>query len=83
MSGRTELRNLREVLRDEFVERDRIAEILRTGPKTVPEIARALGAPEHEAMKWVMAMRRFGRVRERPKSRSEDYYTYALAEGGR
>ena len=72
MTGATELRNLREVLRDELVERDRIAALLRHGPKTVPEIARALGVPEHEAMMWVMAMRRFGRVRELPKGRSED-----------
>lgn len=80
MTGRTVLRNLGEVLRDEMVERDRIAAVLHQGPKTLPEIARALGAPDYEVTKWVMAMRRYGRVHELPKNRADDYYRYELAE---
>jgi hypothetical protein len=83
MTGRANLRNLREVLRDEMVERDRVAAVLREGPKTLPEIAHALGAPGHEVTKWVMAMRRYGRVRDLPKARADDYYRYELVEGGR
>jgi hypothetical protein len=83
MSGKTELRNLKEVLRDELVERDRVARVLRAGPKTIPELAAALGAPEYEVTKWVMAMRRYGRVHDLPKGRSDDYYQYALTEGSR
>jgi hypothetical protein len=82
MTGDRELRNLREVLRDAMVERDRIAEILREGPRTIPEIAEALHSPTDEVVKWVMAMRRYGQVHDLPKSRTEDYYQYALAEGG-
>ena len=81
MTGKTDLRDLGEVFRDEMVERDRIAALLRGGPKTLPEIATALGAPTHEVTKWVMAMRRYGRVRDLPKARADDYYRYELVEG--
>jgi hypothetical protein len=80
MTGTTALRNLNEVMRDEMVERDRIATVLRSGPKTLPEIAAALHAPEFEVTKWVMAMRRYGRVRDLPKARADDYYRYELVE---
>ena len=83
MTGRATLRNLNEVLRDEMVERDRIAEVLTAGPKTVPEIAGAIDRPADEVMKWVMGMRRYGRVRELPKDRAEDYYRYELVGGAR
>ena len=83
MTGKADLRNLREVFRDEMVERDRVAEVLKTGPKTLPEIATALGAPAPEVTKWVMAMRRYGRIRDLPKARADDYYRYELVEAGR
>lgn len=81
MTAPAALRNLGEVLRDEMVERDRIEAVLRTGPHTIPEIAAELHEPTDEVTKWVMAMRRYGRVRDLPKSRSDDYYRYALMEG--
>ena len=83
MTRQGELRDLGEVLRDEMVEQDRIAAVLRTGPKTLPEIARALDRPAHEVTKWVMAMRRYGQVRDLPKSRADDYYQYQLVEDRR
>jgi predicted Rossmann fold nucleotide-binding protein DprA/Smf involved in DNA uptake len=82
MSARPPLRNLGEVLRDEMVEKDAIAALLKGGPRTIPEIAAELRAPPAEVTKWLMAMRRYGRVRDLPKSRSDDYYRYALVEGG-
>jgi len=81
VTGKTSLRNLGEVLRDEMVERDRVTAVLQSGPKTLPEIAQALGAPTYEVTKWVMAMRRYGRVRDLPKGRADDYYRYELVEG--
>ncbi len=80
MTARASLRDLGEVLRDELVQRERIAEELKAGPKTLPELAQALGAPAHEVTKWVMAMRRYGRVRDLPKDRADDYYRYELVE---
>jgi len=81
VTGKADLRNLSEVFRDEMVERDRVTAVLREGPKTLPEIAKALGAPNQEVTKWVMAMRRYGRVRDLPKARADDYYRYELVEG--
>ena len=80
MTGRTVPRDLREVFRDGLVEQDRIAAVLRTGPKTLPELADALHAPTPDVTKWVMAMRRYGRVRDLPKARADDYYQYQLVE---
>jgi predicted transcriptional regulator len=56
--------------------RDRIVDILRSGPKTIPELARALNLPSHEVMMIVMAMRRYGYIEEIPKNRRDDYFQY-------
>ena len=72
-------RGLGEVMRDEMIMRPRIAAALREGPKTIPEIAEALGSPAAEVTLWVMALRRYGALEELPKPKSEDYYRYQLA----
>jgi hypothetical protein len=72
-------RPLADVLRDEMTMKDPIVDVLRDGPKTIPEIAAALGAPPREVTLWVMAMRRYGVVEELPKPRAADYFRYALA----
>lgn len=82
MTARPTPRDLGEVLRDELSERDRISEVLGHGPRTVPEIAAELGAPDREVMLWVTAMRRCGRLRELPKARADDYYRYELVKEG-
>jgi|YelNatPaOPRAMG01_1025707.scaffolds.fasta_scaffold09577_8 predicted Rossmann fold nucleotide-binding protein DprA/Smf involved in DNA uptake len=74
----TVLRDKREIFRDELVMRDRIAALLGSGPKTVPELAAALGRPAYEVMAWVAAMRRYGRIEERGKADGEGYFAYAL-----
>lgn len=73
------LRNRAEVMRDEMLWRDRIREILADGPRTIPEIAEALGHPDWEVTLWLMAMRRSGLIEEQPKGRMDDYYPYGLA----
>lgn len=70
------VRGFGEILRDEMVMRDRIASLLREGPKTIPEIAGALGFPVREVTLWVMAMRRYGSVEELPKPKVDDYFRY-------
>ena len=80
MTAKHDLRDHGEVARDALVEQDRIASALRSGPKTLPELAEELRAPTHEVTQWVMAMRRYGRVRDLPKGRADDYYRYALVE---
>ncbi len=75
-------RNLLEVLRDEMVMRDKILDLLRTGPKTLPSIAEALKAPTREVVFWVMGMRRYGLVEEIGKANDEGYFVYGLAKEG-
>lgn len=71
-------RGVAEVMRDEMVMKDKIVDCLREEPKTIPEIAEALRCPSHEAMLWVMAMRRYGTVVEVEKKRTEEYFRYRL-----
>jgi predicted Rossmann fold nucleotide-binding protein DprA/Smf involved in DNA uptake len=75
-------RNPAEVLRDEMIIRERIIDLLREEPRTIPEISEALGHPSHEVMMWVMAMRRYGILIEIPKSRADDYYHYTIRSEG-
>jgi hypothetical protein len=73
-----EMRNLSEVLRDEVVMRERICNLLKEKPLTIPRLAEALNAPSWEMTIWIMSMRRYNLITELPKSRAEDYYEYSL-----
>jgi hypothetical protein len=72
-------RGLAEVLRDEMVMKDRIVGLLREEPKTIPELAEALGYPSHEVVIWVMALWRYGTVAEMKRGRNEEYFKYTLS----
>jgi predicted Rossmann fold nucleotide-binding protein DprA/Smf involved in DNA uptake len=73
------LRDPREVMREEMLMRDLVLATLREGPRTVPEIAEAMGSPVHEVMYWVMAARKYGFI-EDVKEPEDDYFQYALVE---
>jgi hypothetical protein len=77
-----EVRDLREVIREEMVHKDKIMEILRDGPRTVPEISEAIGYPSHEVMFWVMGMRKYGFVAETGEPTDEGYFRYKAVTGG-
>ena len=72
-------RGLAEVLRDEMVMKDRIVDLLREEPKTIPELTEALGYPSHEVLLWVMALWRYGTVAEMKRGRNEEYFKYTLS----
>ena len=72
-------RDVREVIREEAVWRPRILEALAGGPLTVPEIADAIGAPTHEVVFWVMAMRRYSWLAEIKGSENDGYFRYEPA----
>ena len=74
------MRDLAEVMRDEMVMRDKIKKLLPKEGMTVPEIAEALGTPSREVMLWVMAMWRYGHIKDLSKGRTDDYFKYAPAE---
>ena len=69
-------RDVREVVREEPVMRSRILDALMGGPLTVPEIARAIGAPTHEVVVWVMGMRRYGWLAEIKGATVDGYFQY-------
>ena len=74
------MRDPREVMREVMLMRDRVLATLQDGPRTVPEIAEAMGAPVHEVMYWVMAAWKYGYVEESKEPTEDDYYRYLLVE---
>jgi hypothetical protein len=72
----TELREDREVIREEPIMRARIVELLASGPMTVPELAAAMERPSHEVLFWIMGMRRYGRVKEVGGPDGDGYFRY-------
>ncbi len=76
MKERREVRDFREVLRDEMVMRRQIMDILREAPRTIPAVAEALGRPLREVTLWMMAMWRYGLIEEMGRPDGEGYYSY-------
>ena len=54
------LREVVEVIREELLMHKPILAAVAHGPKTIAEIADAVGAPTEEVVYWVMGMRRYG-----------------------
>jgi DNA-binding IclR family transcriptional regulator len=73
-------RDIREVIREEPLVRDRLLGLLRDGPLTVPELAGASGLPAGEVLIWMMTMRKYGYVTERDAA-GDGYYRYAAVSG--
>lgn len=71
-------REIREIVREEPAMRRRILAALREGPRTVPQIAEAIGAPSHETVYWIMGMRRYGWVSEVREAADDGYFRYEL-----
>lgn len=69
-----------QVIKNEMYLHEKIASLLKNGPKTIPEISKELNIPSSEATMHLMAMRRYNLVEELPKKRRDDYYKYALKE---
>ncbi|MGC8635089.1 MAG: MarR family transcriptional regulator [Candidatus Limnocylindrales bacterium] len=70
-------RDVREVIREEPLMRDRLLALLRDGPLTVPELAAAGGLPAEEVMVWMMGLRKYGYVVEEKEATGDGYYRYA------
>lgn len=73
-------RDIVEVMRDEMIMRDKIKALLEPEPRTIPEIATDLNAPESEVVFWVMGMRRYGLVEEVGRADEDGYFKYTLAK---
>ena len=57
-----------------------ILAVLADGPRTVPEIADALGRPSEEVMYWVMGMRRYAKLVELREPTDDGFFQYAALE---
>ena len=57
--------------------RKEIRQALQSGPRTVPEIAAAVGLPASQVLWQIAAMKKYGLVVE--TGLDENYYRYALA----
>ncbi len=74
------LRAMLDIAQDEMVMRDRIAGILEQGPRTIPEIAEALGYPSREVTVWLFGMRRYGMAEEVGRADVDGYFQYELTK---
>jgi hypothetical protein len=72
----TQLREPREVIREEPLMHRPIREALADGPLTIPEIAARIGHPAEETVYWVMGMRRYGHVVELEEPDDDGYFPY-------
>jgi predicted transcriptional regulator len=72
------IERIREQLKKQQAVRRSICQVLRDGPKTVPEVAEASGLPTHEVLWHVTAMKKYDLVVE--AGQCGEYYQYAMAE---
>lgn len=72
----TAVRDVREIVRDEQAMRVPILQALADGPRTIPEIAAAIGRPAHEVVYWVMGLRKYGWIAEIKEVDDEGYFRY-------
>ena len=71
----------RQTARQEYTMRARMLDVLRGGPKTIPELASALGLAPHETTWWLMGYVRYGFVAATEEVTDEGYYKYKIVEG--
>ena len=51
---------------------------LGDGPRTIPQIAEAVGKPTREVTIWVMGLRKYGWIAEIKEVDDDGYFPYAL-----
>ncbi len=73
-------RDIREIIHDEMIMKDRIAKLLKDGPHTIPELADSMGYLSHEVTIWLFAMRRYAEVEVIGKPDVDGYYKYGLVK---
>ena len=74
-------RDVREVIREEPLMRDRLLEVLRSqGPLSVAGLAAASGLPADEVMLWVAGLRKYGHVAQAKAEASGDDPRYVAEQ---
>lgn len=71
---------LTELVKKQTKMKKTVLDAFRAEAKTVPEVAEALNLPTHEAMHWVMALRKYGLLEETREVSDDGYYKYKLTQ---
>jgi uridine kinase len=71
---------LTELVKQETKMKRMVLDAFRVEAHTVPEVAQALNLASHEAMHWVMALRKYGLLEDTQEVSDEGYYKYKLAQ---
>jgi len=71
---------LTELVKQQTKMKRMVLDVFRGEAKTVPEVANALNWPTHEAMHWVMALRKYGLLEETREVTDEGFYKYKLVQ---
>ncbi len=58
----------------------KILEALQEGPRTVPEIASAVGLSTPDTLWYLMTLLKYGEVKTGEPDEMEEYFTYQLAK---
>lgn len=58
--------------------KQKIKEVLKDGPKTVPEISNSAGLPKDKTMYFVASLKKYGEILEGDKK--GDYFVYMLTQ---
>jgi len=69
------------LLKEQQAIRKSLRQAMQAEPRTVPELAAATGLPAHEALWHVIAMKKYGLVKE--TGLDDGYYRYQLIEAPR
>lgn len=75
-------KELIEMVQEQTKLKKAILNVFKEGPKTIPEVAEKLNLPSHEVMYWVMALHKYGFLKETGEVTEDGYYKYALVEEG-
>jgi len=73
-------KEIREIMVEEMIMKDKIIEVMRKGPLTIPEIAEAINKPTDQVVFWIMGMRKYGFITETEEITDDNYYKYELIE---
>ena len=75
-------KELIEIVQKQTKLKKAILDVFKDGPKTIPEVAEKLNLPPHEAMDWIMALYKYGFLKETSEVTEDGYYKYKLVEEG-
>ena len=65
------------LLKEQQAVRRQICQVLRDGPKSVPEVAAATGLPAHQVLWYITAMKKYNLVEE--AGMCGEYYLYRMS----